>query len=99
MSEIGGARTHDQVWSSPGGPLRTARRACSLPEFVAMAGLPETAFRSGCSPPWPGRPTARLALGRLSWNGDVYEDEDPDGEDLPDLNTAQAAAVQVARVF
>jgi hypothetical protein len=31
-------------------------------------------------------------------NGDVYEDEDPDGEDLPDLDTAQAAAVQVACV-
>jgi hypothetical protein len=99
MSEIGGARTHDQVWSSPGDPLRAARRTRSLPELVAMAGLPETTLRSGCSPPWPGRGIARLARERSSWNGDGYGDEDPDGEDLPDLDTAQAAAVQVARVF
>ena len=32
-------------------------------------------------------------------NGDVYEDKDPDGEDLPDLEAARAASAQVARDF
>ena len=32
-------------------------------------------------------------------NGDVYEDQDPDGEDLPDLEAARAAAAQIARDF
>jgi hypothetical protein len=32
-------------------------------------------------------------------NGDAYEDKDPDGDDLPDLQAAHAEALQVARDF
>ena len=32
-------------------------------------------------------------------NGDAFEDQDPDGEDLPDIQAARAEAVQVARDF
>lgn len=32
-------------------------------------------------------------------NGDAYEDRDPDGEDLLDLEAARAEALQVARDF
>jgi hypothetical protein len=32
-------------------------------------------------------------------NGDAFEDNDPDGLDLPDLEAARAEALQVARDF
>ncbi|MFC4172869.1 DUF6894 family protein [Microvirga sp. GCM10011540] len=32
-------------------------------------------------------------------NGDALEDEDPDGLDLPDLESARAEALQIARDF
>jgi len=32
-------------------------------------------------------------------NGDAFEDTDPDGEDLPDLDAARAEALQIARDF